>query len=249
LFTAASMLCGLAQSMPQLVAARALQGVGGGMLVATAFACIPDLFPDARERLRWQIMFSTAFGLANAVGPSLGGFLTQYWGWRWVFFVNLPVGLLGVLFVARYLPLMRHSDAPPAPMDWWGSGLVALCLGSLQLFVEYLPLHKPLALMAGLATLGLLSGAALIWWERRCPNPVIPLGMFRHARIGPLFLLSLLTGFSMFAVMYYAPLMFQGGFNLAANEAGLLITPFAVFITVGSITNGRILTRSEEHTS
>ncbi len=85
IFTLASMLCGMAQSMLQLVLARALQGIGGGMLMATAFACIPDLFPDTRERLRWQVMFSTAFGLANAFGPSLGGYLTEYWGWRWVF--------------------------------------------------------------------------------------------------------------------------------------------------------------------
>jgi EmrB/QacA subfamily drug resistance transporter len=247
-FTLASMLCGMAQSMMQLVLARGLQGVGGGMLVATAFACIPDLFPDSRQRLKWQVMFSTSFGLANAIGPSLGGFLTQYWGWRWVFFVNLPVGLLGVVFVARYLPLIRHSEAPPARMDWWGAALIALCLGSLQLFVEYLPLHKPLTLMVLVAAVGLASGAALVWWERRCPSPVIPLGMFTHARIGPLFALSLLTGFCLFAVMYYTPLLFQGGFGLSPKEAGLLITPFAVFITVGSIANGRLITRLERPT-
>ncbi|MES2180992.1 MAG: MFS transporter, partial [Pseudomonadota bacterium] len=78
LFTVASMLCGMAQSMLQLVLARALQGIGGGMLVATSFASIPDIFPDTHERLRWQVLFSTAFGLANAVGPSIGGYLTEY---------------------------------------------------------------------------------------------------------------------------------------------------------------------------
>ena len=85
-----------------LVLARALQGIGGGMLVGTAFACIPDLFPDPRVRLRWQVMMSSAFGIANAIGPSLGGFLTQYYGWRSVFYVNLPVGLLSLFFAEPF---------------------------------------------------------------------------------------------------------------------------------------------------
>src|SRR5690606_16578308 len=85
-FMLASVLCGAADSMLQLVLARALQGIGGGMLVGTAFACIPDLFPDSHVRLRWQVMLSSAFGIANAFGPTLGGFLTQYAGWRSVFF-------------------------------------------------------------------------------------------------------------------------------------------------------------------
>jgi EmrB/QacA subfamily drug resistance transporter len=243
LFTGASMLCGAAQSMTQLVMARALQGVGGGMLVATAFACIPDLFPDARERLRWQIMFSSSFGLANAFGPSLGGYLAQYWGWRWVFFVNLPVGAAGLMFVGRFLPRIRHRAGPPSKMDWPGSLLVALTLGSLQLLVEWLPLHKPAALMTGLGVLSALAAVALVWREHRCANPVLPLDLFTHRQLAPLFALSVVMGFSMFALMYYAPLMFQGGFGLSPNTAGLLITPLAVFITVGSIANGRIVTR------
>ena len=243
LFTLASMLCGLAQSMLQLVLARALQGVGGGMLVATTFASIPDMFPEARERLRWQIMFSSSFGIANAIGPSLGGYLAEYWGWRWVFFVNLPVGIASLGFVWRFLPRIRHSELPPSRMDWLGSLLVALTLGCLQLLVEWLPAHKPMPLLLGLGAAGVLSGCTLVWWERRCENPVLPLDLLSRRELVPLFSLSLMMGFCMFAVMYYAPLMFQGGFGLSPNQAGLLVTPLAVFITVGSIVNGRIVTR------
>lgn len=243
LFTLASMLCGMAQDMLELVLARALQGVGGGMLVITAFASVPDLFPEPRERLRWQVLFSSAFGLANAVGPSIGGYLTQYWGWRWVFFVNLPVGLLSLLFVWRYLPRIRHSDAPPSPLDWQGSILLALALGSLQLLIEWFPQGKPLPELFALALLGIASLIALIYWELKCENPVLPLAMLTHRSLVPLFALSLMMGFSLFAVMYYAPLLFQGGFGLPANEAGLLVTPLAVSITIGSIVNGRIVTR------
>ncbi len=243
LFTGASMLCGLAQSMSQLVAARALQGIGGGMLVATTFACIPDMFPEAKERLRWQIMFSSSFGLANAFGPSLGGYLAQYWGWRWVFFVNLPVGIASLIFVWRFLPRIRHSEAPPSRLDWLGALLITSTLGSLQLAMEWLPQQKSPLLIGALFALGLASGTALVWWEKRAPNPMLPMGMFTHPSLGPLFAVSLLMGFCMFGVLYYTPLMFQGGFGLAPNQAGLLITPLAVSITIGSIANGRVATR------
>lgn len=243
LFTVASMLCGMAQSMIQLVLARALQGVGGGMLVATTFASVPDLFPDAHERLRWQVLFSSAFGLANAIGPSLGGFLTEYCGWRWVFFVNLPVGLISVWFVWRYLPRIRHADHTPSRLDWLGAALIAVALGGMQLLVEWLPQHKPPLLLALLAVVAIGSVVLLLWWERRCANPILPLDMFTHRSLQPLFILSVLMGFCLFAVMYYAPLMFQGGFGLSPNQAGLLVTPLVVFITVGSIINGRIITR------
>lgn len=243
LFTVASMLCGMAQSMLQLVLARALQGIGGGMLVATSFASIPDIFPDTHERLRWQVLFSTAFGLANAVGPSIGGYLTEYWGWRWVFFVNLPVGILSLAFIWLFLPKIRHSDQPPSPMDWLGAFLIALTLGSLQLMVEWLLQNKSAIQLIPLGMLGITSGFTLFWWELRCKNPVIPFRMFKDKVLGPVLALSSMMGFCLFAIMYYAPLMFQGGFGLSPNQAGVLVTPLAVFITVGSIVNGRIMSR------
>ena len=248
LFTAASALCGLAQDMLQLVLARALQGVGGGMLVATTFASVPDLFPHTRERLRWQVMLSASFGLANAIGPSLGGFLTEYLGWRWVFFVNLPVGAVSLWFVWRYLPVIRHAAQAPSRLDWQGAVLIALFLGSLQLAVEWLPQHKSPWLLAALSALSLASLVALIWWEKRSPNPLLPPSMLAHPGLAPLFGLSLLMGFGMFAVMYYAPLMFQAGFGLSPNHAGILVTPLVVFITIGSMLNGRIVQRLKHPT-
>ncbi|HET8869336.1 MAG TPA: MFS transporter [Aquabacterium sp.] len=243
LFTVASMSCGLAQNMIELVLARGLQGVGGGILVATTFACIPDLFPDTHARLKWQVMFSTSFGIANAIGPTLGGYLTQYFGWRSVFFVNLPVGLLSLMFVSRYLPRIRHSPHPPSPLDWVGASLIGLTLGTLQLLVEWWPQHKPAEWLWALGGVSLMTVLALIWWEPRVRNPILPTAMLRDATLRRLFLLSLAMGFGMFSVMYYAPLLYQGGLGLSPKEAGLLITPFAVCITVGSIANGRMVTR------
>ncbi|CAM3706979.1 MDR family MFS transporter [Bordetella sputigena] len=243
-FTAASALCGAADSMLFLVIARALQGIGGGMLVGTAFACIPDLFPDSYVRLRWQVMFSSAFGIANAIGPSLGGFLTEYYGWRSVFYVNIPVGLLGLWFVSRHLPHLRHSDpSKKIRLDWPGALLIALALGGLQLVVELLPAKGFDSLTLSLAAASVVAFGLLYWWERRCEQPLLPFDMFRNASLAPLFMLALLVGVSMFSLLFYAPLLLQGGFGLSPKDAGLLITPMVVCITIGSIANGRIVTR------
>ncbi|WP_042299452.1 MDR family MFS transporter [Paraburkholderia kururiensis] len=243
-FTGASVLCGMADSMLSLVLARGLQGIGGGMLVGTAFACIPDLFPDSVVRLRWQVMMSSAFGIANAIGPSLGGFLTQYAGWRSVFYVNLPVGLLSLFFVWRYLPHMRHvAHEGRMRLDWPGAVLIAVALGSLQLFVELLPRHGVSAAAVALLAVSIVAAWALWQWEKRFPQAILPVDMFRNRSLNALFTLSVLGGFSMFSLLFYAPLLFQGGFGMSPKEAGLVITPLVVFITIGSIANGRIVSR------
>lgn len=245
LFTLASALCATAQSMPMLVFARALQGVGGGMLVGTGFACIPDLFPEPRVRLRWQVMFSSAFGIANAIGPTLGGLLTEHYGWRSVFYVNLPVGLLGACFVMRFLPHLRHYSADEIRLDWVGALLIAASLGSWQLTVELLPRSGATPAVLALAAAGTVGFWALYKWERRCPHPIVPLTMFRNRSLAVLCVLALLTGVVLFSLLFYVPLLLQGGFGLSPQQAGMLITPMVACITLGSIVNGRIITRIE----
>lgn len=244
LFTGASLLCGAANSMLFLVLARALQGIGGGMLIGTAFASIADLFPDAKMRLRWQVFISMGFGIGSAVGPSLGGFLTESWGWRWVFFVNLPIGLLSLVFVWRFLPYIRHNNGEAKiKIDWFGAFLIALALGSLQLLVEMLPkegFSTWVMVLSGLT----VGGFWVLWkWEQVVEQPIVPIDMLRHKPIAVLFTLSLLLGFVMFGLLMYTPLLFQGGFSLSPREAGLLITPLVVCITFASIFNSRIIMR------
>ena len=243
LFTVASVLCGMAQSMMQLVLARALQGVAGGMLVGTAFACIPDLFPDPRVRLRWQVMMSAAFGIANGIGPFLGGFLTEQYGWRSVFYVNLPIGLLSLYFVYRYLPLIRHFRQGSVRLDWQGAILLMLGLGCIQLLVELLPQHGASSFMVLLGVASLAAFGLLVHWERRAAEPLLPAALFSNPAQLALFVLSVGLGFILFSLLFYGPLLLQGGFGLRPQTAGLLITPLVVFITVGSIVNGRVVTR------
>ncbi|ETF00394.1 DSBA oxidoreductase [Advenella kashmirensis W13003] len=243
IFTIASMLCGMAGDMTLLVLARALQGIGGGMLVGTAFACVPDLFPDAKVRLRWQILLSSSFGVASAVGPSLGGFLTEYYGWRSVFYVNLPVGLISLFFIWQYLPLIRYRRDQAIRLDWQGALLIALFLGCLQLAVELFATHGVSWQVAVFSVASVLAFISLILWERRCAYPLLPLEVFRDRSLATMFILSLLTGFVMFGMLFYIPLLLQSGFGLSPNDAGMLVTPLVVCITFGSILSGRVVIR------
>ena len=244
-FTLASVLCGLSTSMMFLVLARALQGIGGGMLVGTAFASVPDLFPDPRVRLRWQILITSSFGLASAIGPTLGGILTEHYGWRSVFYVNAPVGLLGVYFVFWHMPTIRHHKDAKIQLDWLGALLIALALGSLQLLVELLPRNESDSMLSLLGAGSALAFAALYYWERRCTYSLLPFEMFRNRTISVLFLLAFLMGTASFSVMFYVPLMLQGGIGMSPQAAGLLVTPMMVGIPIASLINGRIISRLE----
>ncbi|NLY63676.1 MAG: MFS transporter [Alcaligenaceae bacterium] len=241
IFTLASALSGMADSMIFLIFSRALQGIGGGMLISTAFACIPDLFPVPAIRLKWQVILSSAFGIANVVGPSLGGFLTEFYGWRSIFFVNLPVGLLGLWCVWQYLPLIRYQKKAVIRLDWVGAILIALVLGSLQILIELLGSH---GMNWGILLLGLifiLLSLLLFKWESHHPYPLLPTEIFRQKSLNTLFMLSLLLGFTLFSLMFYLPLFLQGGFGLTPNAAGMMITPLVVCVTVGSIISGRVI--------
>jgi len=243
LFTSASALCGLATTMPMLIAFRALQGIGGGMLVGTCFASIPDLFPDPLVRLRWQVLFSSAFGLANAIGPSLGGFLSQHYGWRYAFLVNIPVGIVSLYLAARHLPHIRHVKFERLNADWRGACLITVALGSLQLLVEAVGGRGGHAVLYGIVAA--LSMVLLVREERRAPNPVIPPALLKDRAIVVLLVLSLLMGVAMFVLLFYVPLMLQGGMGLDAGKAGVVVTPMVVCITFGTIANTRIMTRLE----
>ena len=244
LFTLASALCGMAQSMIQLVLARGLQGVGGGMIAGVAFASVSDLFPDALERVRWQVVLSAGYGIASALGPVLGGWMTEHLGWRSVFYVNLPIGILAVAVVAKYLPRVSHNEGGDTSIDWLGALLLTLAVGMLLIATEKggdIGFTRPL--FWGLAGLS----ALLIWLffrhQYRCRAPIIPPRLFANPAVRRLTLLGALTGLILFVLLFYAPLLLQGGFALSPKEAGVLISPLLVSITVGSITNGRLMPR------
>lgn len=244
LFTLASVLCGSASNMLTLILARGLQGIGGGILIGTVFATVADLFPDPQLRLRWLVFVSTAFGLSNIVGPTLGGMLTQYGGWRLVFFVNVPIGLVSLLFVQRYLPHLRHTrDQGPIQLDWLGAFVVAATFGALQLLIELFPkqgFSTPVIVLAAVtATLALV----LYFWEKRMGYPIVPVDMLLDRKLAALFAMAVLGGFALFSLVFYVPLLFQGGYAMSPHDSGMLITPLLLGTTIGSVINNRIVTR------
>lgn len=244
LFTLASVLCGMAGSMWQLVLARGLQGIGGGMLVGSAFASVSDLFPDTMERVRWQVMLSAAFGIASALGPALGGWMTEHLGWRSVFYVNLPVGLIALPIVWRFLPWVKHHEQTDRAIDWLGVLLLTLAIGTLLVTTE---LSERLGFTSlsfwGLVGLSLLFGGGFIHHQRYTAAPIIPPHLLAEPTVRRLGILAALTGLTMFVLLFYAPLLLQGGFSHSPKEAGLLVTPLLVSITIGSIINGRLIPR------
>lgn len=244
LFTATSAACGFAGSMTQLMLARGLQGIGGGMLVGVAFACVPDLFPDRAQRVRWQVLLSASFGVASAVGPSLGGWLTEHFGWRSVFTINLPVAAIALPMVWRYLPHIVHHEEGDRSIDWLGALLLAASVTALVLGSEAIQAHGfadwrgPLMLLAAM-----LCGALFVWHQHHSASPIIPPRLFANRDALKLMALGVLTGLSMFVLVFYSPLLLQGGFGLSPKQAGFLMTPLLVCITLGSIVNGRLLPR------
>jgi EmrB/QacA subfamily drug resistance transporter len=240
-FSIASLACGLATSMPILVLARGLQGVGGGMMVGTAFASIPDLFPNPRDRLRWQVIMAAAYGIGTSAGPSLGGWLSEHFGWRSTFYVNLPVGTLALYFIWRHLPTFRRPVEGKVQIDWAGALLVAIVLGGLQFAIEVIPDEGFTTRNVLLVSAVLLALTGLIVCERRTSHPIVPLDLFRDPQMVTLFMLSVLAGIVMFSLIFFAPLLLQGGFGLSPQEAGLLATPIAACIALGSLANTRIV--------
>ncbi|MFT4463884.1 MAG: MFS transporter [Sodalis sp. (in: enterobacteria)] len=228
--------------MLELVVARGLQGIGGGMVIGSAFACIPELFPDTRRRLRWQIILSMISSVANALGPVLGGYLSSHYGWRYVFYLNVPLGGVALFFAWCFLPAFAPPTSGPPQVDWPGAVLVAASLISLQLLVEHLPLGTHgLSLLLMLVLL--VSATGLLCRERRTADPLLPGALFTHPALQKLYWLALLAGGAMFSLLIYLPLLFQGGYGFSPADAGVLITPLALCMTLGSIVNGRIVTR------
>jgi len=247
LFALASIACGASQTMLQLVLARACQGLAGGMLLGVASACVPDLFPDEVQRVRWQVLLSSGFGIALAVGPWMGGWLTENVGWRYVFYINLPVALAALLMVWFYFPHIVHHEGLVAggrSIDWSGALLLLLAMGGLLGATEYCQLHG----FANFQALGVwvATGALTYGFFRHqyhTAAPIVPPEILDNQGARKLMLLGMMTGLTMFMLIFYTPLLLQGSLGHSPHQTGVVMTPLLVFITVGSIVNSRLLPR------
>ncbi|CAB3841710.1 MFS transporter [Achromobacter piechaudii] len=244
-----SIACGLAQSMTQLIVFRTLQGVGGGMMIATAFAAPADLFPDAKQRVRWMALVSAAFAMASGIGPVLGGAATQALGWRAAFFIS-PIAAAGAFFLlARYFPRIRPMHDGSRKIDWVGAILLVLAVGAPLAALELAFARGEHAhpLLGGLlALIGVAAIVVLIPTERRVQSPIFPLRVLAGRESRLLNLAAMMVGAVMFVLIFYSPLLLQQVLGYTPSEAGLLLTPLVAAISVGSIINGRMFPKQTE---
>jgi EmrB/QacA subfamily drug resistance transporter len=245
IFVGASAACGAATSMLFLILGRGLQGVGAGMLQATAFTSVGDMFPQPERRARWQGIITSTFGLASVVGPSLGGIMTDSLGWRSVFYVNLPIGILAIVVLIFTLPARLSPRALHARIDWAGAAMITLGISALLLAVEWggdaMPWTSPTIL--GLLLFSAVLLVAFVVIERRAPEPLIPLDLFKLRPIAICSAISVLIGFSLFGLVFYTPLFAQGALNLSASAAGAILTPLVTCMAVGSLASGQLFAR------
>jgi EmrB/QacA subfamily drug resistance transporter len=242
LFMLASMLCGLATSMPQLVAFRALQGLGAGAVQPLVFTIIGDIYP-LRERGKIQGFMAGVWGIASLAGPALGAFLTLTLSWRYVFFVGAPIGLVGAVVVARYF--RERAMYREAKVDYAGAATLSAALAILMIAVleggRVNALLSPPVLGAVALSAGLL--ALFVRIERRTSEPILPLTLFREPIVSVSSIGNLLGGAQLFALSAYIPLYVQGVRGETAAGAGAVMTPMLVAWSASSVFGPKLLLR------
>ena len=243
LFLVGSGLCGLARSMTMLIAFRAVQGLGAGGLIVLVQATVGDIV-SPRERGRYQGLFGAVFGLASVAGPLLGGVIVEHLSWRWIFYVNLPVGLIALSVIAATLPVASARTRPA--IDYLGAGLLAAALSAIVLVASlggttWVWGSPPTVLVA---VAGVLLLGAFLTVERRAAEPVLPIAVLRDEvfRIGAL--LSLIVGFALFGSVTFLPLFFQTVFASSPTGAGLRLIPLMGGLVTTSIVSGRLISRT-----
>jgi EmrB/QacA subfamily drug resistance transporter len=241
IFLVGSALSGLSQSMYQLIAFRGIQGIGAGGLMTLTMAIVADVIP-MRERGRYQGYFGAVLGLSNVLGPLVGGVLVDQASWRWVFYVNIPIGLVALVVINRVLHLDYHPRR--SKIDIVGSILI---VSGVSLFLVGVQIAGTSARMTtqtyAYGTAGLLLIGVFIWWEGRVPEPIIPLRLFKNKVFAVANVLGFITGSIMFGAIIFLPQYFQYVRGVSPTVAGLRLLPLLAGMLLTSITSGRLISR------
>ncbi|MFE1195988.1 DHA2 family efflux MFS transporter permease subunit [Streptomyces olivaceoviridis] len=243
IFLIGSALCGMARDMPQLIAFRALQGLGGGGLMVLSMAIVGDLVPP-RERGRYQGLFGAVFGTTSVLGPLLGGLFTEHLSWRWVFYVNLPIGVIALAVIATALRIPRRTAHHV--IDYLGTFLIAAVATCLVLVASLGGTTWPWgsAQIIGLAVLGVVLAVAFVAVERRAAEPVLPLGLFRIRTFTLAAVISFIVGFAMFGALTYLPTFLQVVHGISPTLSGVHMLPMVFGLLLSSTLSGQIVSRT-----
>jgi EmrB/QacA subfamily drug resistance transporter len=242
IFLAGSLLAGLSQTMAQLIAFRAFQGLGAGGLMVGAQAIIGDIVPP-RERGRYMGLIGAVFAVASVAGPLLGGFFVDNLSWRWVFYVNMPIGVLAVAIVALRLHLPVHHQRHK--VDYLGTVLLTAGVGALILLTTWAGNQYAWGsgTIIGLGIAGVVLLAGFIWWESRAAEPIIPLGLFRSSVFRVASTMAFFVGFALFGAIIFIPLYLQLVYGASPTSSGLQMLPLMAGLLIAAIGSGRAISR------
>ena len=246
LFLAASVFAGLSQEMWQFILARGLQGLGGGAVFPIAFAIIADLYPP-EERAKYGALFGAVFGLSSVLGPILGGGITDIFGWPWIFFINVPLGLISLFVCFRLLPPIKHPETG-RNIDYVGAGLFTAAIGPILLGLSNKrELEWTDPLVGGLILVGLVILGVFIWWESRAVDPIVRLELFRIRTVAISVLCMFLAAFGFFGAIVFLPQWFQVVRGMGATESGLNLLPLVFALIVGATVSGQVVARTGQY--
>ena len=243
IFLLGSALSGMSQTMTQLIFFRAIQGLGAGAMMPIAMSIIGDILPPA-ERGKWQGLLVAIFGLSSIIGPTAGGWITDTWGWRWTFYVNMPIGAVALLVAVLVLPVAGQRRQHT--IDYLGAatlvaGSVALLLGFSWAGTQY---AWGSVQIIGLLVLAMVLLTAFILIERRAAEPIITPALFKNSIFSISVLATFLLAAGMFGAIMYLPLFVQGVIGNSATNSGEVLTPMMFGFMFSSIIGGQILSRT-----
>ncbi|WP_432059271.1 MDR family MFS transporter [Streptomyces sp. S1] len=248
IFLIGSALSGMAQDMGQLIGFRAVQGLGAGGLMVGVMAIIGDLIPP-RERGRYQGMMAGVMALAMIGGPLVGGTITDHWGWRWSFYINLPLGAVALAMVTTVLHLPKKPRNKDTRIDFAGAALLTAGITAIVLVTTWGGTEYAWgsATIVGLAVGGVAALLAFLWVETRASDPIVPLHIFRSRNFTLMSLIGFIAGFVMFGAVLYLPLFQQSVQGASATNSGLLLLPMLLSMMVVSLVAGRVTTSTGKY--
>ncbi len=240
IFMGASALCGMASNMTELIIFRGLQGIGGGVMMPMAMIVIGDLF-TGKQRAKFQGLFGAIYGLASVIYPQIGGWIVDSLNWKWVFYINLPVGILAVIFIARGLQGRKQTE----PINFDIAGIFTMIVGIVSLLLALSFGGKDYAWgswqILGLFALALAGIVGFIFAEIKAKEPILPMYLFKNRTFTVLNLIGFFMSIGMFGAVTFVPFFMQGIIGVSATASGTIMTPMMVSMIITSIIGGQLV--------